>query len=333
MSTDISIKRRFLNLRTAISFALALAFILFLLLRLDVDLGDTFQRMRSSSPLPYFAAFLVYYATFPLRAWRWRLLLENTGEHRVPSLWRLTLILLINWFANTIVYARLGDAYRAYLLRAETGADFARAMGTVVAERIMDLMVVVSLMLLAGLGAWQQGEWAALPFLGLGLLSFLGLFLVLVAWLGPWLVNRLPPQLSHILASLQQGVLGSFRRLPFIALLSIAIWLLETARFFLVATALDIQVNPMLLLFTAQAVALLVALPLTPGGIGIVEPGVAGILMLALPREAAWSIAILDRTVSYLSLIVVGLAVLLARELFHLKRAPSRETSGGKENG
>jgi hypothetical protein len=127
--------------------------------------------------------------------------------------------------------------------------------------------------------------------------------------------------------------LGSFRRLPFIALLSIAIWLLETARFFLVATALDIQVNPMLLLFTAQAVALLVALPLTPGGIGIVEPGVAGILMLALPREAAWSIAILDRTVSYLSLIVVGLAVLLARELFYLKGAPSRETSGCKENG
>ncbi|MDP7240154.1 MAG: lysylphosphatidylglycerol synthase transmembrane domain-containing protein, partial [Dehalococcoidia bacterium] len=276
---------------------------------------------------------LVYYATFPLRAWRWRLLLKNAGEHRVPSLWRLTQILLINWFANAIVYGRLGDAYRAYLLRMETGAGFTRAVGTVVAERIMDLMVIVSLTLLAGLGAWRESEWTALPFLGLGLLSSLGVFLLVAAWLGPWLATILPPRLGQIMASLQQGVLGSFRQLPFIALLSIAIWLLETARFFLIATALDLKVNPMLLLFTAQAVALLVALPLTPGGIGIVEPGVAGILMLALPREAAWSVAILDRTVSYLSLIVVGLTVLLAREFFRLKGVAPRKLPNNKEEG
>lgn len=323
MSAETSIKKRFLNLRTLISFALALSFILFLLMRLDVDMGDTWERITSSRPLPYLLAFIVYYATFPLRAWRWRLLLENAGERRLPSVRRLTPIILISFFANTIVYARMGDAYRAYLLREETGARFTRAVGTVVAERMMDMAVVVSLILIAGVGTWQ-GRWGILPLLGVGIVGLLGLFLLLLSWLGPWVALRLPARLSSTLTSLRQGVLGSFRRLPIIALLSIAIWLLETARLFLVVSALDIQVSPMLLLFTAQAIALLSALPITPAGIGIVEPGVAGILMLVLPAEAAWSIAIMDRTVSYLSLIVVGLSILLLREIRRLRALPSR---------
>ncbi|MEE9203309.1 MAG: flippase-like domain-containing protein, partial [Dehalococcoidia bacterium] len=129
-------------------------------------------------------------------------------------------------------------------------------------------------------------------------------------------------RLSSIMTSLQQGVLGSFRRLPSVAILSVAIWLLETSRLFLVVSALDLQVSPMLLLFTAQATALLAAVPLTPAGLGVVEPGIAGILMLALPKEAAWSVAIMDRTVSYLSLIVVGLSIMLLREIRRL-RAPA----------
>jgi hypothetical protein len=333
MSAEVSIKRRFLKLRTLISFALALSFILFLLLRLNVDLRAIYQNIISSHPLPYLLAFLAYYATFPLRAWRWRLLLENAGERRLPSVWWLTPIITLSFFANTIVYARLGDAYRAYLLREKTGADFFRTVGTVVAERMMDVVVVVSLMIMAGLGAWQQGRWWAMPLLGVGLVGLVGLFLLLLSRLGPWLALRLPARLSSILTSFQQGVLGSFRRLPFIALLSVAIWLLETARLFLVASALDIQVSPMLLLFTAQAIAFLSAVPITPAGVGIVEPGVAGILMLVLPKEAAWSLAIMDRTISYFSLIVVGLSILLLREVRRLRAPAARGEQVGNGDG
>lgn len=154
------------------------------------------------------------------------------------------------------------------------------------------------------------------------------LFLLLLSRLGPWLALRLPARLGSIQASFQQGVLGSFRRLSFIALLSVAIWLLETSRLFLVAAALDIQVSPMLLLFAAQAIALLVAVPITPAGIGVVEPGVAGILMwAALTREEARSGIIMDRTVSYLRPHCVGLGMLLLRELRRL-RAPSPQGVG-----
>lgn len=316
---EISLGRRFWNLRTAITIALALSFILFLLFRLEVDLGATGRMIRGSNPLLYFLSFLVYYASFPLRAWRWNLLLKNAGMEGVPSPGRLTPLLLLNWFANCILPVRLGDAYRAYLLREEAGASLPRTVGTVAAERAMDLVVVVGLMFLAGVGI-GQGRWGSLPYLAVGLVVLLGLFLLGMAKLAPRLSRRLPLRLAGIFASFQQGVLGSFRRLPLIAALSTLIWLLEAGRLILVAWALGLHPNPLLLLFTSQAIALLVSVPVTPGGLGLVEPGVAGILMTSLSREEAWSISLLDRTVAYLSLILVGLIILLLREVGRARR-------------
>ena len=79
--------------------------------------------------------------------------------------------------------------------------------------------------------------------------------------------------------------------------------------------ALGIHPSPFLLLFAAQAIALIVAIPSTPAGLGLVEGGVAGVLMTALPSEEAWSIALVDRTISFLSLIAVGLVVFIVRQL------------------
>jgi uncharacterized protein (TIRG00374 family) len=63
----------------------------------------------------------------------------------------------------------------------------------------------------------------------------------------------------------------------------------------------------------------LTTLPITPAGLGFVESAVVGILLLAsraglvagIDENLAASVAILDRTISYWSLIVVGLAVYL----------------------
>lgn len=87
------------------------------------------------------------------------------------------------------------------------------------------------------------------------------------------------------------------------------------------ALALGIHASPFLLLFAAQAIALIVAIPSTPAGLGLVEGGVAGVLMTALPSEEAWSIALVDRTISFLSLIAVGLVFFALRQM---SRARSR---------
>src|SRR3990172_8305833 len=214
--SEVSLKRRFLNLRTLLSFALALAFLVFLLYRLDVDLPTTWARMKGVNPFLYLLAFLVYYASFPLRAWRWRLLLANVGYEasRLPTVRRLTSIFIINFFANCILYARLGDAYRAYLLKEDTGASFPRALGTVLAERVLDLVTVLILLIISGVGLWRQGGiFLSVLAIGVGVVALGVLLLGAMGRFGLAFSRFLPLRLRSLYLPFQEGTLRSFLHL------------------------------------------------------------------------------------------------------------------------
>ena len=58
------------------------------------------------------------------------------------------------WFANCLTIARLGDAYRCYLLKKEAGVSFAVTFGTVLAERLLDLLVMAAMMGAGGLAVF-----------------------------------------------------------------------------------------------------------------------------------------------------------------------------------
>ncbi len=315
------IKSKFLNLRSLITIGLALGLLYFILTRLDVNLGETWRNMRQASPGFYILAFVVYYLSFPLRGWRWQLMLRNSGLNPVPSVWKLTRVILLTFFTNCILYARMGEPYRAYLLKQEGGAGLSQTMGTIVAERALDAVMVFLLLAVAGWGLWRgQGDSGLILGIGLAIVLIFAIFLILLRGLRQPLSRRLPPRLSNIYLTFHQGALGSLRRLPLLNLQGLAIWILEAGRLFFLAQALGVDVNPWLILFAAQAIGILSAIPFTPGGLGLVEPGVAGLLMIVLPPEEAWSLALLDRTISYLSLIVVGALLFILWETRRIKR-------------
>jgi uncharacterized protein (TIRG00374 family) len=60
--------------------------------------------------------------------------------------------------------------------------------------------------------------------------------------------------------------------------------------------------------FVALVGSLLTAVPLSPAGLGIVEAGVVGVLTVAyrVPTTEATAIALVDRAISVLSIIVLG---------------------------
>src|SRR5205823_7527570 len=95
----------------------------------------------------------VYYSAFWLRAARWKLLLNNVGSgmggERLPTLPGingLVEIIYLSWFVNCIVPAKLGDAYRSYLLKRNAGISFSSTIGTILAERVIDLLVLFGLL-------------------------------------------------------------------------------------------------------------------------------------------------------------------------------------------
>jgi glycosyltransferase 2 family protein len=312
---QVSLRQRFLNLRTGITFVLAVAFLLFVFTRLNIDWGNTWAQMKSLRWHFYILAFLVYYISFPLRALRWRIMLRNVGyRDELPKLSRLTEIVFLSFFVNCIIYARLGDVYRAYLLKEETDVSFTKTLGTVLAERVIDLMVVVILLLFAALAFWHGitgGAATIILLVGLAMLAIVAA-LVIVMWrFGNRLEKYLPSRIRSLYRPFQEGTLGSFRQLPFILLLSIVIWLLEAGRLLMVCYALGLHPGLGLILFASLAIAILVALPATPGGLGLVETGLTGLFLLFLPREDASSLVLVDRTISYLSLVVFGLILFI----------------------
>ena len=111
-----------------------------------------------------------------------------------------------------------------------------------------------------------------------------------------------------------QGVMGSFKNFPIILLLGLAAWILEIARLYFVIAALDLEIALALVPMVALSHAILSTVP-TPGGIGAVEPGMAGLLLLALEPHQAVSITLSDRFITYLSVILIGGIVFFYRQL------------------
>lgn len=317
---DAFLRRRFFARRTLLTFLIAFLFLFLLLFRvLGVDVSTLVQNVRSSNPLWYFLAFLIFYLGFPLRAWRWLILLGNVGYSRssdLPSRRRMTEAILLGWFANCIVPAKLGDAYRAYLLRQSSQVGFATGLGTIVAERALDFIVLVFLLGVAaaiGLGGWSSRISLAVVVIGLVLALGIVAILVFVHHFRQGIGRRLPHRLQPYYEDGLRGVLGSLRRLPQLTTLSILIWFTEIGRLFLVSQSLGFSLSYPLIIFAALANSLLTAVPFTPGGLGLVEGGLIGILVIALSRNEAVSLAFLDRSISYYSLIVVGLLIMAAR--------------------
>ena len=116
-SAPVSIKGRAFSVPALVSLTLAGAFLAFLATRFDVDLGDAWNHVAGSNPWYLALALLVHYTTFPIRGARWRLLLRNTqgGDAPVPGVSYFSQLILLGWFANSVSWFRLGDAYRAYL--------------------------------------------------------------------------------------------------------------------------------------------------------------------------------------------------------------------------
>ncbi|MCS7002227.1 MAG: flippase-like domain-containing protein, partial [Dehalococcoidia bacterium] len=187
---------------------------------------------------------------------------------------------------------------------------------TVLAERMIDLVVLFALLVLSAIGVAQVMTSEHLLVteyilaVGLVFVALLIAGLVVLRFLGGSVERRLPLRVRSLFGKFQHGILGSFRarQFPTIATITIVIWATEAGRLYFVTKALGMEIALPVILFAALANSLLTAVPATPGGLGVVEAGVIGFFSLAGVQDtSAASATLLDRAISYWSLIVVGL--------------------------
>jgi uncharacterized protein (TIRG00374 family) len=329
--SGFSLGRAFRSPRTWISFVLATAIILFVFRGFNIDLAKTWAFMAGADKLLLLTGLVVFYFTFPLRAVRWRTLLVNAGvplqegRQTWASLPALMEYIYLSWFANCIVPAKLGDAYRGYLLKKNGKVSFSSTFGTIFAERLLDMLGLFTFLVVSG---WFVFGTQLPPATNVIFLSGLALVVIIVAglagmrWFSPLLRRILPQSLVRYYEPFEQAALRSFRPaiLPRLILLTGCVWLLEGFRLYFVIESLGVEglsLSLPVIIFVALASSLLTAIPFTPAGLGVVEGAITAVLVLFLPaathaqsessHNLALAVTFLDRAINFWSIVFVGL--------------------------
>jgi uncharacterized protein (TIRG00374 family) len=284
-------------------------------------------------------------ATYWARAVRWQHLLAPLGHTRFRSTFRAT---IIGFAALGVLPARAGDVLRPYLLARQEGHSVTAAFATIVMERILDLVAVLTLLAVYVLGfaditampprafRWVEGiaEVAAA----------VAAAMVVTVWamaahperlaaVTAWSTRALPTGLGRRIATAVEhfGIGLSVARTPrqfFVALAySLPVWILGAAEVWAVTTAFGMTL-PFAGSFLIQAMLVLgVAVP-TPGGVGSFHEayrfGMTS--FFGAPNAGAVAAAIVVHALSFVPVVILGL-VFMAQDGLTLGRLRSMAES------
>ncbi len=220
-----------------------------------------------------------------------------------------------------------GTATQIYML-ANGGVDLPRATTGVMAAGLINLATLFALPILAlpaivsGVALNRGLQYA----MGLSLLAFVFLttvFLVMllaerpIEAIGRWVqqlrnsvvrkrpaLTGLPERLSAERTQIRAALEARWGRA---AVASACNWLLDYAVLMTALIAVGAQVNPAVVLIVYASTIWLAILPVTPGGVGFVEAGLLGMLMLSgVPGPQAALATLAYRLVAYVAPIAIG---------------------------
>ncbi|MFB6227490.1 MAG: lysylphosphatidylglycerol synthase transmembrane domain-containing protein [Halobacteriales archaeon] len=274
------------------------------------DPSEVVATFANADPLPYLVGILFFYLTFPIRAVRWRVLLDGVDvDADVRS---ATIIILLNWFLNTLLPMKAGDFHRSVLTQKNYGTTKATALGTIAAERVVDLAVLATGLLVAMLVVIPQfTEFEfRIVLLAFGLLVVLGVGMLVIVFLD---VSYLPGVMTGIVSNFRTGLMAitSAREIGVIVAITVAMWGLNVVRMGFVARSVGFDIALPMLVLIALLVAFLSGLPYTPAGIGVVEVVTTSVLVVGtgVSESTGLTFILFDRLITVGSLVVVGALV------------------------
>ena len=271
--------------------------------------------------LDLLAAVALYAFNTGIRAERWHRLLEDDGAR--PGRRDSLAITIIGYTGNNILPARAGDAVRVVLMapRAQTGAR--TVIGTLLAERLLDLVVVVLLFIVVGYGVLDnvgngQLEVAA----GATVLAVVGAAVAIA-------VVRRSERLSHLVGPMLTSTRNLLTRdgVPLMTM-TFAIWLVETFVWMTVGAAAGLDMSLLEGMYLVALASVFSLIPSGPAYAGTQDAAaIIGIKAIGGSSALASTYLILLRFVLQVPITLAGLVLLAARYggLGKLRRA-TRET-------
>jgi glycosyltransferase 2 family protein len=285
--------------RAVVGIAISVAAIV-LVLR-SVNVGETIEVLKRADLRWVIVGGAFSTTDLAFRGLRWQRLIRPLAAVRYVPMFGY---LLIGYAANNVLPARLGELVRSHYLGDREGVSRAAALGTVVVERVVDLVAVVAIATTALLILSVRGVLAGAVLIGAGIT---GLFLVVLA-LGI-VAHRLPgadriavvlarwPKIGEIGRSLQGGlsVAAQPRTVVEALLTSAAAWTCSILALAAMGQALGLQLSMGAAALVTSGIALAGAIPAAPSNIGTFEAAaVAAGTAVGLAPESALALGVLS---------------------------------------
>jgi hypothetical protein len=276
---------------------------------------------------------LVQVSTHLVRAWRWQYLLEPVKPIRMLPLLSAT---SIGFLANMLLPAHAGEIVRAYVISRREEVSTMASLGTIVVERVADLVSILVVLLLVLMSLRLPQEMAAVAEgLKIGGYIFAGAGLVFIGSL--WLLQFKTAQavrllgycltvLPHhwrerLLSALTAFALGlqalrKGRHVLAVFGLSLFMWLIIAFCNLLIFYAFDLDLPPVAALFLLVVQIVSATVPSGPGFIGTYHAAVvAGLAVFEVTQELALSVAILMHASFFFPFVLVGFLFLWGESL------------------
>ena len=325
------------NVLTALfGVAVGAAFLWLALRQVDVaDLAATFARLDTTHLL---LATLLYWVALSLRVLRWRLLLCQLGSAPLAG---VAETLVVGYAVNNVLPARLGEVARAEYGRRRLELGRARVFGSIVVERMLDLVAILACLAAGLVVLHYAGHGARQPTFELVALNagaLIGLLALAIAVLRSGNLGRLPVPAAvlNLAHEFVAGIASLNRRSALLAmLLSAIIWSFEVAALARTFDALHVPLALGQAMLVMGVASLSTLVPTAPGFLGTYQLVFAlAMRAFALPESVGIVAASAVQACLFGSVTVVGLAILGLRSALKLRawsRPPAAQSSS--ENG
>ena len=292
-----------------------LAVAVFAGLSLYGDVRELSRNLRAFDWSMMVWAILLASGNYLLRFVRWQYYLRRIGLE-VPV--GESMMVFLSGFVMSVTPGKLGEVFKSLLLHESRGASIAKTAPVVVAERLTDLMALVVLTALGAL-SFEQG----VP-ITIGGVAVVAVVLAALAWrplgeIGFAIAGRLPivrrvvPKLREAYESLRTMI----RPAPLVVatLLGVLAWGLEVLSLAVIVRGFPgVSLGWEETTFAYSASTIAGALAMMPGGLGVTEAGMTGLLQAlggsGMTASVATATTMLVRLATLWWAVVVGFVAL-----------------------
>jgi uncharacterized protein (TIRG00374 family) len=309
------------------------ALALWVILR-NVDLQQTLAAWKEMD-LRYFPlALALFFGAIIVRSFAWRTILGDK-----ISIKKAFFTENEGYFLNSVLPFRLGEVGRAIILNLTTKLSFWEVFSTIIVERIFDMGIMAGL-LLTTLVFVSGAEWAMNVGLLVGGLVVVGFFVLFLVARNPEWVEKFFTRITNRLPRLQQWgtekinlflqglqTLRQPRRFALVVILMLVTWLFNISWYWVLLKAFVPEAKFLWAAFSVAIASLGIAIPSTPGYIGVFEfATVSALGLFSISESDAFAYALVSHALYLVVTVLLGLVgfsreSITVRDVFRKARA------------